>query len=174
MIMEKLSIKSFALKYSLLLGGFLIGFGLFFDLMNFPPGSPLIAVFYLAVPFFIVLALLAYQKANPRVSFKNGFITGLLTSLGSLAYCLYTYVYSKFIDDSYLQQAIAGYRDKLQQENLTAAELAAQMQKVEAGFTPEIFTLNVIIIFLLVGLVSALIIAGVFHFHSRKKHKTAI
>jgi len=57
----------------------------------------LIAVFYLAVPFCIVMALLAYQKANPRVSFKNGFITGLLTSLGSLAYCLYTYMYSKFI-----------------------------------------------------------------------------
>lgn len=115
-----------ARKCGLIVGGFLILYGVLFRLLHFETMPILLWLFYLAPPLAAFLACRVLKAENHVLGFKDGFMTALGAALlAGLLYCVYIFLFNQYLDDSMIRGMAAGARQDLMDMGKTAEEAEA-------------------------------------------------
>ncbi len=97
------------------------------------------------------------------MSFGQGLGGGMLTiGVGSVISSLFSFVFLKFLDPSYMERIIDITRERMEENpNMTEEQVEQAMESTMAFLTPEAVTLFGIIGTLVVGLIICLIISAI-------------
>ncbi len=145
-------------KYGIVLGAFLVVYGLLFRLFGWPSSSPLTWLFYLAQPAILVW-LTRSESARTRLTRMRRFGASMAAAIvGNGIYTVYVYLFNHFIDDSLVRNGLAAALDKLQASGLSTAEIAAKSALVERFYTHLNFSLSIFSGLTIVALLSALLL----------------
>ncbi len=149
-------LKTSARKTGLVLGIFLVIFGLIYrygELDRFPI---LGWIFYLAIPFFMYRWYKAIDRTG--LDFKTSFKwTFFLSLIGNGIYTVFVYVFNKFFDDSLLQKTYLQGIQRLEDKGTTGEELELSKKQMELFTTAELFSLTIFIQLVLFSLLCGLI-----------------
>ena len=162
--MNETTIKSVGLKYGVLLGAALIGFFLLIYILDLAGNQTIQYASYIFIIGAVVLALREYKEGNDGfMSFGKGLGGGMLTiAVGSVISSLFSYVFLKFLDPSYMQRIVDITRERMEENpNLTEEQVEQAMESTMPFLTPEAITVFGIVGTLVVGLIICLIISAI-------------
>ncbi len=162
--MNETTIKSVGLKYGVLLGAALIGFFLLIYILDLAGNQTIQWASYIFIIGAVFLAYREFKEGNDGfMSFGQGLGGGMLTiGVGSVISSLFSYVFLKFLDPSYMQRIVDITRERMEENpNLTEEQVEQAMESTMPFLTPEAITIFGIVGTLIVGLIICLIMSAI-------------
>ncbi|GAB4520677.1 MAG: hypothetical protein Tsb0010_04980 [Parvularculaceae bacterium] len=148
---------SISFRYGVILGVFLVIYGLIFRLLGQDASSPLGWVFYLALPVAVYAALTAYRRAGAQSYWRGATRGAVVTMIGAGIYAVYVFAFNAFIDDT----LIASVRETaLAELTPDAGAHEAQAEFIRLLTTAPGFAASIFVQMMIVGSGAALVIAA--------------
>ena len=161
---------SFILRKGAIFGAVLTTLGLTYRLVGFAWNSPLVWVFYAAIPVAVVLALRAYGRSGRRPGWLKGLAIGVgVTVVASFLYSLFTWGYNVLIDDSLIQAWREGNLALAEQNAKTPEELEQYVSNIEGLATPLGMARAILFQMSVTGAAASLIVTTVLRFWPRNR-----
>ena len=160
---EPLTVKQVSLKWGLYLGMVMIIYGILLQLMDQVGNQALSYVNYVFMAALMYFAHKSFKdEGNGFMSYGQGLGIGTLMGVvGSLLSVVFSYVYVKFIDPSFMDIIKELQVEKMQEQGLSDAQIDQAMDMSAAFMTPEVmfpmaFVFSVFFAFILSLIVSAI------------------
>ena len=147
---KSISVKSVALKQGVILGLVLIIYSVILQTLGVAQVKEFGYLSYLIIVLFIVLAHKTFkQEGNGCMSLGQGIGIGtLLSAVGALISSIYSYIYMKFIDPSFMDLIYQMQEDEMMKRGMSEDEIEKAMELTAGFMTPEI-----ILVFGIIGLI---------------------
>lgn len=160
----------FILRKGAIFGAVLIALGLLYRLVGFAWNSPMVWVFYGAIPVAVVLALRAYGRSGQQSGWLKGLGIGVgVTVTAAFLYSLFSWGYNALIDDALIQAWREGNLALAEQNAKTPEQLAQAIESIESFATPFAMARAVLFQMSVTGVLSSLLVTTVLRFWPRKK-----
>ncbi|MFY0653720.1 MAG: DUF4199 domain-containing protein [Cyclobacteriaceae bacterium] len=159
---EKVTIKQLGLKWGPILG--LISFA-YFMVLVLTGNSQNQSISWLGLIFSIAIMIMAHKsfkdEGNGFMSFGEGFKIGALISVISsiISTCL-TYVYIKFLDESYMEMVKEKAISDMEKKGMNEGEIDQAMEFASFFMTAEFIFIVGILMGIIMGCILALIISA--------------
>ena len=127
----------FVLRNGAIFGAVMVALGLVYRLAHLPPSSPMVWVFYGAIPVAAFAALFRYGRSGERPGWRKGLGVAFgVTFLGALIYSMFSWLYNGLIDDSLIQEWRRAQLELATQRAKTPEDLQAAVTGIEALAQP--------------------------------------
>ncbi|UZR94242.1 DUF4199 domain-containing protein [Chondrinema litorale] len=162
---DQASIKSVGVKYGLILGIFLIVYGLLLQVLDLAAEQSL---GYLSFVFMIIMLVFAYKEFkglnNGYMKLGQGIGLGMFVFLiSTICSNIFSYFYLKFIDDSMLQLIVDNAREEMSRNpDLTDAQIEQALSMTASFTTPEMIVVIGFFTTMFFGFLISLIMSLIF------------
>lgn len=160
---EKTTVKQVSMKWGLILGVILIGFGIVIQLAGLIGNQAVSWINFVFVGVIMYMAHKAFKdEGDGYLSYGQGLGIGtLVTVIGSVISTVFTYVYIKFIDDSMIAIIKEQQYDKMIEQGMPEDQIDKAMEMSAAFMTPEIIVVMGILFTVFFGFILSLIISAI-------------
>ncbi len=157
---QEANARGIGIRYGVWVGLGLIFYGFVYRVASLDRIPGLIWVFYVALPLGVLIGQIKLRKELGVLTLKQGLtIVVLIILIAGPIYCFYVWGFNQFIDDSLLDQVVAGQREALAARGLSGEALEEQVQTLAARLTPATFALFVLIRLVGFGLITGALIS---------------
>lgn len=160
---EKTTVKQVSMKWGLILGVILIGFGIVIQIAGLIGNQ---AVSWLTYVFVAVIIYMAHKtfkdEGDGFMSYGQGLGLGtLVTTIAALVSSIFSYVYIKFIDDSMIEIVKELQYEKMLEQGNSEDQVEAAMEMTSSLMTPEFLVIMSLIATVFFGFILSLIISAI-------------
>lgn len=161
--LEKATVKSVSMKWGLYVGLIMIAYGIILQVAGLATNQALSLLNYV---FLIGIMVMAHKEFKENgdgfMSYSQGLGIGTLTTLiGGAISIVFSYVYVKFIDDSFLEQVKLQQIEQMEENGMSQQQIDAAMEMSAAFMTPEVMFPIAMVSMVVIGFIISLIVSAV-------------